>query len=355
MKNFFKGLSFSQLFAGALAAVTSFLLSAKIGIAGSVIGVAVGSIVSATASQLYKNVIDESGKKIKKQKTTTIDAPTLDELDAARTQQLPAIGQSESEQSQQPTDSQGTDSQTATRTVTSTTIITPSDSSPIADDTTVLKQEDDSRTRPDTTAERDASQAETAEQNPGQASTQDNQTASEDAVRRARRIKRVGMVVAIVSSLVAVGLTAWLILAFTDGKGTDSVVRDVVTPTQSVTPSEQPQGTLPVTPAPEPTQTPSATPSSPSPSDSPSPTQSPTPSPTSPSPTPTLSDSPTDPVTPSPTPSDSPTPTPSDSPTSPTDDKAADSKSRDSKTGADAARGSQTGDAQGSASGTSAQ
>ena len=47
VRNFFKGLSVTQLSAGALAAVTSFLLSAKIGIAGSVIGVAVGSIVSA--------------------------------------------------------------------------------------------------------------------------------------------------------------------------------------------------------------------------------------------------------------------------------------------------------------------
>lgn len=64
MKNFFKGLSFSQLFAGALAAITSFLLSSKIGIAGSVIGVAVASIVSTAASQIYKNVIDASSKKL---------------------------------------------------------------------------------------------------------------------------------------------------------------------------------------------------------------------------------------------------------------------------------------------------
>ena len=64
MKNFFKGISFSQLLAGALAAVTSFLLSSKIGIAGSVIGVAVASIVSTAASQLYQNVIDASSKKL---------------------------------------------------------------------------------------------------------------------------------------------------------------------------------------------------------------------------------------------------------------------------------------------------
>ena len=64
MKNFFKGISFSSIFAGALAAVTSFLLSAKIGIAGSVIGVAAGSIVSAVATQVYKNVLKASGEKL---------------------------------------------------------------------------------------------------------------------------------------------------------------------------------------------------------------------------------------------------------------------------------------------------
>lgn len=64
MKNFFKGISFTQVLAGSLAAVTSFLLASKIGIAGSVIGVAIGSIVSAVASQLYQNVIHASSRKL---------------------------------------------------------------------------------------------------------------------------------------------------------------------------------------------------------------------------------------------------------------------------------------------------
>lgn len=55
IKGLFEGLSVSQVTAGALAAVTSMLLSAQIGIAGSVIGVAVGSVVSTVSSQLYKN------------------------------------------------------------------------------------------------------------------------------------------------------------------------------------------------------------------------------------------------------------------------------------------------------------
>lgn len=64
LKRFFHDISWVQILAGALAAVTAFLLSSRIGIAGSVIGVAVGSIVSAFASQLYQNVLDESSKKL---------------------------------------------------------------------------------------------------------------------------------------------------------------------------------------------------------------------------------------------------------------------------------------------------
>ena len=50
MKKFFEGLSLSSIVAGTLAAVTSFLLASKIGIAGSVIGAAASYIVSAVAT-----------------------------------------------------------------------------------------------------------------------------------------------------------------------------------------------------------------------------------------------------------------------------------------------------------------
>ena len=62
IKGLFEGLSVSQVTAGALAAVTSMLLSAQIGIAGSVIGVAVGSVVS---SQLYKKFLAGSAEKLR--------------------------------------------------------------------------------------------------------------------------------------------------------------------------------------------------------------------------------------------------------------------------------------------------
>ena len=84
MKNFFKGISFSSICAGALAAVTSFLLSAKIGIAGSVIGVAAGSVVSAVATQVYKNVLKVSGEKIQQ----AVPLPSSSDAAADETQVL---------------------------------------------------------------------------------------------------------------------------------------------------------------------------------------------------------------------------------------------------------------------------
>ena len=56
-----------------MAAVTSFLLSAKIGIAGSVIGVAIGSIVSAVSSQIYQNVLHEPAGNCRMSRGTTGD------------------------------------------------------------------------------------------------------------------------------------------------------------------------------------------------------------------------------------------------------------------------------------------
>lgn len=64
-KSLFEGLSAAQVIAGALAAVTSMLLSSYIGIAGSIIGTAVGSIVATVASQIYKQALSASADKIR--------------------------------------------------------------------------------------------------------------------------------------------------------------------------------------------------------------------------------------------------------------------------------------------------
>lgn len=199
MRNFFKGLSVTQLSAGALAAVTSFLLSAKIGIAGSVIGVAVGSIVSAVASQIYQNVLKASSEKLQ----NAVPFHATDGADGA----------------------DGADGETAAST-------------------------DDATTRLDAIAESAAEPVTATQTMPvtgrvvrGSASVSRRDGVSSGAaevdrnrsgVNRQRgtaasaKAKRVAILVAIGSALVAVAVTAGIILAVTQGQGTDSVVRDWV-------------------------------------------------------------------------------------------------------------------------------
>lgn len=216
MKNFFKGLSFSQLFAGALAAITSFLLSSKIGIAGSVIGVAVASIVSTAASQIYKNVIDASSRKLQ---------------DAAQNQ----LG------------------------------LAPADphAGGAEDDT------DDAGEPADSTQRIPAVQGDGEGERIGRTVSSSQGSAARTSGTPApmsARNRRVAVIVAVVSALVAVGATAGIILALTDGQGTDSVVRDIVHPTETTDDTRHREPVI----TPSPTGTP-AQPSSPS-STTPTPT-----------------------------------------------------------------------------------
>lgn len=65
LKDLFKDLTWMQVGAGALAAATSLFLASSIGIAGSIIGAAVGSIVTTVSSALYKSFLTASNDAIK--------------------------------------------------------------------------------------------------------------------------------------------------------------------------------------------------------------------------------------------------------------------------------------------------
>lgn len=61
----FDGISAAQVIAGAAAAATSVALASYIGVAGSIIGAAVSSVVTVISSQLYRRFLDESARKLK--------------------------------------------------------------------------------------------------------------------------------------------------------------------------------------------------------------------------------------------------------------------------------------------------
>ncbi len=71
----FDGLSLAQIIAGAAAAATSVMLASQIGIAGSVIGAAVSSVVTVVSSQIYRRFITASADAIKSAHTKGGDAP----------------------------------------------------------------------------------------------------------------------------------------------------------------------------------------------------------------------------------------------------------------------------------------
>jgi hypothetical protein len=223
VKNFFKGISFSSISAGALAAVTSFLLSAKIGIAGSVIGVAAGSIVSAVSTQIYKNVLKASGEKIQNavpfgsnsdEKTSENTATTDGDTDATQ-----VIGKVRHD---------GDD----------TTVMTSDQTAVISGSPRVITSGADNgaATRVLTDLGHNAEtkpHANAANSTDGKSRTMHH--AGENRVMSWLHGKYAPAIIAFVSALVGVGLSAGLILVLTHGKGTDTVVHDVVY--EKVTPS----------------------------------------------------------------------------------------------------------------------
>ena len=189
VRNFFKGISVSSICAGALAAVTSFLFSAKIGIAGSVIGVAAGSIVSAVATQVYKNVLKASGEKIQ------------------NAVPLPSASDSEKKE-----DAASSDNATASVGEETRVISSTSDT----DETMVLP----SSVQPT----RNISGTEHSQIQQGNQTGARNTGGSRFSTWL--QGKHAPIVIAVVSALIGVAISAGLILAFTDGKGTDTVVRE---------------------------------------------------------------------------------------------------------------------------------
>ena len=212
---FFKGLSMSQIVAGSLAAVTSFLLSAKIGIAGSVIGAAASYVISTVASNLYKNVLEASGEKLQ---SVTGGGDAKPDDDASNTSDGASEGPSD-ESSEVSNDSASADESGKSSPADGTQAL---DAVGDGERTTVLSGVGAAvpRTARSGSAGRDASGVYTVE-----------------GLRRsrARRIspKRMAIIVSLVSGLLGVAVTAGVVMLFTQGQGTDTVVRDIVSPSTS--------------------------------------------------------------------------------------------------------------------------
>ena len=199
MKKFFEGISLSSIVAGTLAAVTSFLLASKIGIGGSVIGAAASYVVSAVATKIYQNVLTASGEKLQSASSSgngiTKDAENGD-----------ADG--------------GTPRTAGSRT--------------------------DVRDEPDTATGVTADDASSTHR-PREIvfSRANGRTYSVDELRKSRfrASKHTAMIVTLVSGLLAVAVTAGVVMLATQGRGTDNLVSPTTT-----TPARNDNGTRTGTP-----------------------------------------------------------------------------------------------------------
>lgn len=210
MKQFFHDISWAQIVAGALAAMTSFWLAAKIGVAGSIIGVAIGSIVSAVASQIYKNVLEASGQKL----------------------QESVVGGADQADDDSKTDTDGDSAADGQTTVMPAQGTGTSDNSSGAADgsTQVMPPVGNEKSAAKTGRTVSSSNGPRAHAAPVGANSK----------KKLDQRRRNVMIVSVVSALVAVLLSALAINALTKGEGTDKVVRNVVSPpTSQVTPSQE--------------------------------------------------------------------------------------------------------------------
>ena len=245
----------------------SFLLSARIGIAGSVIGVAVGSIVSAVSSQLYQNILKASSEKLQ-----DVKGGDDEQIEGEQTDQTADADGASGETARQPrrisSDEttvlpvQGAQSAANARNIQGEGETKPDATRAMptvgaADATTVMQPADDATrvisggvaddaTRVISGASAAAHAHAGADGHQGRVIVSGNETGTTAArhlsgsanTERARKTKRVAIIISVVSALVAVGITAGVIMLVTRGQGTDSVVRDMVgnarvTPTPS--------------------------------------------------------------------------------------------------------------------------
>lgn len=242
MNNFFKGISFTQVLAGSLAAVTAFLLSSKIGIAGSVIGVAIGSIVSAVASQLYQNVIHASSKKIQSSSALKSGSSRYEEDDTKVVNNARFIALEDDMPKEYEVYNNMIDSSKEKQ---ARRVVAMASNTNVAGDS--LRDVDFSNTQNTKSGESQALNAESTsvmelsslrklkeEDNALSEGDEDSILTLNDAKRALggrsdyakseAKYKKLTIVIAILSALAAVLLTAGIVLLFTQGKGTDNLV-----------------------------------------------------------------------------------------------------------------------------------
>ena len=201
----FGDISVIQVTATALAAVTSVFLASYIGIAGSLIGTAVASVVSTVAASAYKKFMRDSAEKIKELPLPTIPG---------------GLGKSHGADSETASeDEAGTKTEAETTTgaasdkATDTILTVDGDSR--ADDT---ERADASEEAGSSTEESDASEnADSSDETAKTASSPEDERAV--TIAHQKKVQRGLIAVCVVSALLAVAASAAVVYLMTTGEG----------------------------------------------------------------------------------------------------------------------------------------
>lgn len=224
-KRFFDGISWSQLIASGLSALTVFLLTAKIGMAGSIIGAILASMVSTFSSQLYRNMLDISGDKLRSDHSDSDDGNLDEEADIDAVQdpsEASAAGGAETDSA-------------AARTSASSSVRAVGGAPTQRGETLRYHATGQESSPAGRTAQSTRSIAGSSSRlgASGRARSAGKQNAAGHGTRhvstftaqeRAKRRRRSIILVAVISALLTIGITSGIVLLVTHGEGTDSAV-----------------------------------------------------------------------------------------------------------------------------------
>ncbi|MBQ9680739.1 MAG: hypothetical protein IJV49_00065 [Aeriscardovia sp.] len=250
LKKFFKDISWAQIIASGLSAITVFLLSAKIGLAGSIIGAALASIISTVTSQLYRNVLDESSKHVKNKFSDndsdaaepgyddrgSDDGPFGQGRSARSAGMARRVGRSASGSSTAIPGAQTSDGRTSGAVRPATDIF-----SNVVPGSGMSDSGRNGQSGVRRAADGRASAMSAASAGSRSARSQAVRGSALRGSHAGKRSRKAGMptgrkvvLVAIVSALLALGVVSGVIMLATHGQGTDTIVRDAVSTAKTV-------------------------------------------------------------------------------------------------------------------------
>ena len=250
LKKFFKDISWAQIVASGLSAITVFLLSAKIGLAGSIIGAALASIISTVTSQLYRNVLDESSKHVKN-KFSDNDSDAAEPGYDDRGSDDGPFGQGRSARSAGMVRRVGRSASGSSTAIPGAQTSDGPTSGAVRPATDIFSNVVPGSGMPDSgrNGQGGVRRAADGRASAMSAASAGSRSARSQAVRGSalrgshvgKRSRKAGMptgrkvvLVAIVSALLALGVVSGVIMLATHGQGTDTIVRDAVSTAKTV-------------------------------------------------------------------------------------------------------------------------